>query len=151
LALGKLIYRTAHFLQSQFAIRILLEDALSLVRWLKPLYAQAGQRIRYFSFALCAGLIEGCYGHCHLLPLKYLSILSLNRGSGSYPIDGGRNDRVDMKCVRVNSLIQIAHGVRDFQIVGGPKWLRSGQYDLAPKITSSSDDDIAAQGKKEVN
>jgi uncharacterized protein (TIGR03435 family) len=54
-----------------------------------------------------------------------------------------------MKCVRLNYLIQIAYGVRDFQILGGPKWLRSEQYDIAAKVTSSPDDDIAAQGKKE--
>jgi uncharacterized protein (TIGR03435 family) len=70
---------------------------------------------------------------------------------GPYPMVGGLNDRVDMKCVRVSYLIQIAYGVRDFQIVGGPKWLGSEQYDIAAKITSSPDDNIAAQGRRRVN
>jgi uncharacterized protein (TIGR03435 family) len=30
----------------------------------------------------------------------------------------------------------------------GPKWLRSDQYDIAAKVTSSPDNDIAAQGKE---
>jgi bla regulator protein blaR1 len=50
-----------------------------------------------------------------------------------YPIVDGHNDRYDMQCVKAKFLIQVAYGVRDFQISGGPGWLDSAQYDIAVK------------------
>lgn len=65
---------------------------------------------------------------------------------GEYPIIDGRNDRYDMKCVKVRLLLQVAFGVREFQIAGGPAWLGSNQYDIAIKTESASaapDKDVA--------
>jgi len=56
---------------------------------------------------------------------------------GEYPIIDDRGDRYDMRCVRTKYLIQIAFGVRDFQIAGGPAWIESTQYDIAAKVESS--------------
>ncbi len=53
-----------------------------------------------------------------------------------YPIVDGHNDRYDMQCVKPKFLIQLAYGVRDFQISGGPGWLDSAQYDIAVKTAS---------------
>jgi hypothetical protein len=80
LAVEKLIHGASHLLQGQIAIDIPLKDALGFRRRLKPLHAHAGKRVRNFSFALYPSLIEGRYGHL-VKPLKYLSILSVNRGS----------------------------------------------------------------------
>jgi uncharacterized protein (TIGR03435 family) len=57
---------------------------------------------------------------------------------GEYPILDGHGDRYDMRCVTVKLLLQTAFGVRDFQVLGGPSWLGSAQYDIAAKITGSS-------------
>jgi uncharacterized protein (TIGR03435 family) len=54
-----------------------------------------------------------------------------------YPIIDSHNNRYDMLCVKTKYLIQIAYGVRDFQISGGPGWLGSTQYDIAVKTESS--------------
>jgi uncharacterized protein (TIGR03435 family) len=59
---------------------------------------------------------------------------------GEYPIMDGHGDRYDMRCVTVKLLLQTAFDVRDFQVLGGPKWLGSTQYDIAAKITGSSID-----------
>jgi uncharacterized protein (TIGR03435 family) len=59
---------------------------------------------------------------------------------GEYPIIDGHGDRYDMRCVTLKLLLQTAFGVRDFQVLGGPNWLGSTQYDIAAKITGSSMD-----------
>jgi hypothetical protein len=59
LAVEKLIHGASHLLQAQIAIDIPLKDGLGFRRWLKPLHAHAGKRVRNFSFALYPGLIEG--------------------------------------------------------------------------------------------
>jgi bla regulator protein blaR1 len=56
---------------------------------------------------------------------------------GEYPIIDNHNDRYDMKCVNVKFLLQTAFNVRDFQVIGGPNWIGSTQYDVAAKIASS--------------
>jgi len=48
------------------------------------------------------------------------------------------NDRFDMKCVKANLLLEMAYNVRGFQIVGGPKWITSTQYNIAVKTESPS-------------
>lgn len=57
---------------------------------------------------------------------------------GEYPIIDNHGDRLDMRCVKVKFLLQTAFHVRDFQVIGGPNWLGSTQYDIAAKITGSS-------------
>jgi hypothetical protein len=79
LAVEKLIHSASHLLQGEIAIDIPLKDALGFRRWLKPLHAHAGKRVRNFSFALYPRLIEGCYGHL-VESLKYSSILPVNGG-----------------------------------------------------------------------
>jgi bla regulator protein blaR1 len=59
---------------------------------------------------------------------------------GEYPIIDNHGDRYDMRCVKAKFLLQTAFSVRDFQVIGGPNWLRSTQYDIAAKITGSSID-----------
>jgi uncharacterized protein (TIGR03435 family) len=54
---------------------------------------------------------------------------------GEYPIVDNHGDRYDMRCVKVKFLLQTAFNVRDFQVIGGPNWLGSTQYDIAAKIT----------------
>ena len=53
-----------------------------------------------------------------------------------YPIIDSHNDRFDMKCVKANLLLEMAYNVRGFQIVGGPKWITSTQYNIAVKTES---------------
>ena len=48
------------------------------------------------------------------------------------------NDRFDMKCVKANLLLEMAYNVRGFQIVGGPKWITSTQYNIGVKTESPS-------------
>src|ERR1700722_16238203 len=50
-----------------------------------------------------------------------------------YPAIDGHYDRVNMSCVRIKFLIQLAYDVRDFQIYGSPGWLESDRYDIAAK------------------
>jgi uncharacterized protein (TIGR03435 family) len=59
---------------------------------------------------------------------------------GEYPIIDNHGDRYDMRCVKVKFLLQTAFNVRDFQVIGGPNWLGSTQYDIAAKIADSSID-----------
>ncbi len=59
---------------------------------------------------------------------------------GEYPIIDNHGDRYDMRCVKVKFLLQTAFNVRDFQVIGGPNWLGSTQYDIAAKVTASSID-----------
>jgi uncharacterized protein (TIGR03435 family) len=59
---------------------------------------------------------------------------------GEYPIIDNHGDRYDMRCVKVKFLLQTAFNVRDFQVIGGPSWLGSTQYDIAAKVTASSID-----------
>jgi bla regulator protein blaR1 len=54
-----------------------------------------------------------------------------------YPIIDDHNDRYDLKCVKPKFLIQVAYNVRDFQVLRGPDWLSSAQYDIAAKTESS--------------
>ena len=54
-----------------------------------------------------------------------------------YPIIDERGGRYDMRCVRIEFLLQTAFGVRAFQISGGPDWMRSERYDIAAKTESS--------------
>jgi uncharacterized protein (TIGR03435 family) len=49
---------------------------------------------------------------------------------GIQMLPGGR---ISMSGVTVNILIQRCYGVRDFQIVGGPSWMRSERYDITAK------------------
>lgn len=49
--------------------------------------------------------------------------------------------RVSMTGVNARFLIQQAYGVRDFQIVGGPEWMRSDRYDIVAKPESASNGD----------
>ena len=49
---------------------------------------------------------------------------------GIQMLPGGR---ISMTGVTVKIMIQRAYGVRDFQIVGGPAWLDSDQYDIIAK------------------
>lgn len=54
-----------------------------------------------------------------------------------YPIIDDRGGRYDMRCVRIDFLLQTAFGVRAFQISGGPDWSKSDRYDIAAKRESS--------------
>jgi len=49
---------------------------------------------------------------------------------GIQMLPGGR---ISMNGVTVNILIQRCYGVRDFQIIGGPGWLRTERYDITAK------------------
>ena len=46
--------------------------------------------------------------------------------------------RVRMTGATVKFLIQQAYGVRDFQIVGGPDWMKSDRYDITAKPESAA-------------
>ena len=54
-----------------------------------------------------------------------------------YPIIDDRDGRYDMRCVRIDFLLQSAFGVRAFQISGGPEWSKSDRYDIGAKLESS--------------
>ena len=56
-----------------------------------------------------------------------------------FPMVDGHNSRVEMKCVTLKFLLQLAYGVRDFQISGGPGWIGSTQYDIAAKEAAKPD------------
>jgi uncharacterized protein (TIGR03435 family) len=49
--------------------------------------------------------------------------------------------RISMSGVTVRLLIQQAYGVRDFQIVGGPDWMRSERYDITAKPEDAASQD----------
>lgn len=49
--------------------------------------------------------------------------------------------RISMSGVTVRLLIQQAYGVRDFQIVGGPDWMRSERYDITAKPAEAATED----------
>jgi uncharacterized protein (TIGR03435 family) len=49
--------------------------------------------------------------------------------------------RISMSGVTVRLLIQQAYGVRDFQIVGGPDWMRSERYDITAKPAEAANQD----------
>ena len=49
--------------------------------------------------------------------------------------------RMSMSGVTVRLLIQQAYGVRDFQIVGGPDWMRSERYDITAKPAEAATQD----------
>jgi uncharacterized protein (TIGR03435 family) len=52
------------------------------------------------------------------------------RGQGLQPYPGGRIAITDLN---VKRLITVAYGVRDAQIIGGPKWMATDGYDIAGK------------------
>jgi uncharacterized protein (TIGR03435 family) len=62
-----------------------------------------------------------------------------------YPVIDNHNGRYDMKCVKAGYLLQIAYGVKEFQIAGGPRWMGLTQYDIAVKTESSLKGDIAPE------
>jgi uncharacterized protein (TIGR03435 family) len=49
--------------------------------------------------------------------------------------------RIAMSGITVRLLIQQAYGVRDFQIVGGPDWMRSERYDITAKPAEAASED----------
>jgi uncharacterized protein (TIGR03435 family) len=49
--------------------------------------------------------------------------------------------RVSMTGVTARFLIQQAYGVRDFQIVGGPDWMKSDRYDITAKPEEAASGD----------
>jgi uncharacterized protein (TIGR03435 family) len=57
---------------------------------------------------------------------------------GMEMLPGGR---ISMSGVTVRLLIQQAYGVRDFQIVGGPDWMRSERYDITAKPAEAASQD----------
>lgn len=64
-------------------------------------------------------------------------------GCGAYPSIDGLHGRVSMKCVTVKLLAQIAYGVRDFQISGGPAWISSAQFEIIGKSPVAPDNQAA--------
>jgi uncharacterized protein (TIGR03435 family) len=57
---------------------------------------------------------------------------------GMQMMPGGR---ISMSGVTVRLLIQQAYAVRDFQIVGGPDWMRSERYDITAKPEDAASQD----------
>jgi len=57
---------------------------------------------------------------------------------GMSMLPGGR---ISMAGVTVRLLIQQAYGVLDFQIVGGPDWMRSERYDITAKPEGAASQD----------
>jgi bla regulator protein blaR1 len=55
-----------------------------------------------------------------------------------YPIIDGHGERYDLSCVKVKFLIQIAYGVRDFQILGSPAWIGSNLFNIAVRTGPAS-------------
>jgi hypothetical protein len=74
LPVEKLVNGAAHFVQAHVALDIALKDAPGFRRRLKTFHAHAGQRIRNFSFTLCAGLTKGCCRHLDNLSKLFYSI-----------------------------------------------------------------------------
>jgi uncharacterized protein (TIGR03435 family) len=57
---------------------------------------------------------------------------------GAFPTIDGHGARADMTCLTPKFMVQVAYGVRNFQILGGPGWLGTMQYDIAAKAAPSS-------------
>jgi bla regulator protein blaR1 len=55
---------------------------------------------------------------------------------GEYPNIENRNGRLDMTCVTLKLMIQIAYGVNEFQVAGGPEWLGSSRWNIAAKAAN---------------
>jgi uncharacterized protein (TIGR03435 family) len=70
----------------------------------------------------------------------------------SKPGDGSRiwftADGLSVTRVTLKSLIKIAYGLNDDQVVGGPKWIDSNNYDVEGKVDSS---EVAALSKLDNN
>lgn len=49
--------------------------------------------------------------------------------------------RISMAGITVRLLIQQAYGVKDFQVVGGPDWMRSERYDITAKPEGAATQD----------
>lgn len=65
---------------------------------------------------------------------------------GEYPRIDTVSDRTTMNCVTLKYLVQIAYGVRDFQIAGAP-WMESTRYDIIAKAAPIPEDakDVASR------
>src|SRR5271165_4684962 len=58
--------------------------------------------------------------------------IKVSTTGGKMSVDS-RPDRFTIQNAPLRDLIQMAYGVRDFQIAGGPAWMDSDHYDLEAK------------------
>jgi bla regulator protein blaR1 len=76
------------------------------------------------------------------LPFAEVSI-SPNKSAGTVPTLGhGPQPGFADKNVTLRTLIRVAYGVQDSQILEGPKWLNSERYDIAAKLDKSAADQL---------
>ena len=54
-------------------------------------------------------------------------------GCGEYPMIDNPPGRLNMQCVTVKLLVQMAYGVNGYQVSGGPGWIGSTRYDIVAK------------------
>jgi uncharacterized protein (TIGR03435 family) len=54
-------------------------------------------------------------------------------GCGKYPMIDNPPGRLNMLCVTLKLLVQMAYGVNSYQVSGGPGWIGSTRYDIVAK------------------
>jgi len=65
-------------------------------------------------------------------------------GDGSMSIyDNPREAKYSVTGMTIKNVIEIAYGVEDFQVIGGPSWLDSEHFDIRAESDSSGSDQLA--------
>jgi len=80
-------------------------------------------------------------------PLPSFEVASIKRdpsGCGGCQIllDGGDPGRYTTKNITAKWLIELAYGIKDFQLSGGPSWVNSQGFDIDAKIDDATADQI---------
>ena len=71
--------------------------------------------------------------------LPSFEVISIKPRIGDTPVGGIPNapDRFVRPNVSVSQLIEFAYEVRDFQVIGGPAWVRSDRFDVSAKAETA--------------
>jgi len=76
------------------------------------------------------------FGQSAVLPVFEVASIRPNLNGLSAPLDIGPN-RFGAMGMSLDVLIQWAYEVRDFQVTGGPDWLKTTRYDVQAKTEKS--------------
>jgi uncharacterized protein (TIGR03435 family) len=84
-------------------------------------------------------IASGC---CFLLGQQGFEVASIKPSDPSVfrpiPLIQNTGPRFDMRGITLKVLIQLAYGVRDSQIFGGPAWVNSDRYDIVATVPESN-------------
>src|SRR6266853_1924352 len=93
------------------------------------------------TFFLTSLIVLFSHGASPQTPVPEFEVASVKRSDATFGssfrfLRGGRLSAMSW----VKQLIQIAYGVEDYQVSGGPDWLKTDRYDIEAKAASTNAD-----------